>query len=104
MFYRAGFHTAKLPSTLMEIGVAAFEENNYLENVSFNVGLKRIGPDAFWGCSRLKSVELPEGLEEIGEDAFHGTAIEEVHIPKTVKKLHPNAFDKSTKVIYLEED
>ncbi len=88
----------------MEIGVAAFEENTDLENVSFNVGLKRIGAEAFWGCSRLKSVELPEGLEEIGKYAFHGTAIEEVHIPKTVKKLHPNAFDKSTKVIYLEED
>ena len=87
----------------MEIGVAAFEENTDLENVSFNVGLKRIGAEAFWGCSRLKSVELPEGLEEIGKYAFHGTAIEEVHIPKTVKKLHPNA-DKSTKVIYLEED
>ena len=104
MFYSAGFYTAKLPSTLMEIGVAAFEENTDLENVSFNVGLKRIGAEAFWGCSRLKSVELPEGLEEIGKYAFHGTAIEEVHIPKTVKKLHPNAFDKSTKVIYLEED
>ena len=104
MFYRAGFCTAKLPSTLMEIGVAAFEENTDLENVSFHVGLKRIGAEAFWGCSRLKSVELPEGLEEIGKYAFHGTAIEEVHIPKTVKKLHPNAFDKSTKVIYLEED
>ena len=88
----------------MEIGVAAFEENTVLEIVSFNVGLKRIGAEAFWGCSRLKSVELPEGLEEIGKYAFHGTAIEEVHIPKTVKKLHPNAFDKSTKMIYLAED
>ena len=104
MFYRAGFHTAKLPSTLVEIIAGAFAENDNLENISFNEGLKRIGPDAFWGCSRLKAVELPEGLEEIGEHAFHGTAIEEVHIPKTVKHLHPNAFDKTTKVINLEED
>lgn len=104
MFYRAPFHTAKLPSTLLEIGAGAFDGNDNLEHILFNVGLKRIGADAFRGCRRLKAVELPEGFEEICEDAFLGTAIKEVYVPKTVKKLHPNAFDKSTRVIYLEKD
>ena len=48
---------------------------------------------------------MNEGLEEIGEGAFSYTALEEINLPKGVKKIGAYAFSNCTKLmaIYLPE-
>ena len=44
--------------------------NNYLQTVSFPLGLKAIEQGAFSGCGELKAVTVPLAVEEIDPDAF----------------------------------
>ena len=41
----------------------------------------------FWGCTSLKEISLPEGLESIGWGCFKGSGLEEITIPKSVKRI-----------------
>ena len=62
-----------LPDTLESIGAAAFMYSYNLKEIIIPEGVKVIGNSAFWECSFLKRVVLPESLKEIEEDAFYGT-------------------------------
>ena len=103
-----------LPSTLREIGDGAFGSTNLqeieipegitsikpdtfcncsnLERVSLPSTLKTIEPGAFENCVNLQQIDLPEGLEEIGRSAISNTAITELVVPSTIKKLGPRCF------------
>ena len=63
----------RLPDTLESIGAAAFMYSYNLKEIIIPEGVKVIGNSAFWECSFLKKVALPESLGEIEEDAFYGT-------------------------------
>lgn len=52
----------KTPDTLVTVDPSAFERCRGITDISFNVGLERIGSDAFSGCSNLKTVSLPRTL------------------------------------------
>jgi len=69
------------------VGDLAFFQNEYLENVTFPIGLKIIGIAAFKDCRSLQSIELPPTLETIKGGAFANTAINCVVIPNSVKML-----------------
>lgn len=58
------------PDSLESIGDSAFENNDDLVNVQFNIGLKSIGRDTFRGCDALQKVLIPHSVNTIGEYAF----------------------------------
>ncbi|WP_042225733.1 leucine-rich repeat domain-containing protein [Porphyromonas crevioricanis] len=58
-----------------------------LREVHWSKNLKRIGDSAFWGCENLHIKELPNTLEIIEETAFEGTLMDEIVVPKSVKKM-----------------
>lgn len=58
-----------------------------LREVHWSKNLKRIGDSAFWGCESLHIKELPNTLEVIEETAFEGTLMDEIIVPKSIKKM-----------------
>ncbi len=78
-----------VPSTVEEIGNAAFNSCVALREVSFTgSGIKRIMPYAFSYCTFLNKILLPEGLTYIGERAFEGCKrLEKIMIPSTVEEI-----------------
>lgn len=62
--------TIILPSTVKEIGSAAFRGRTSLVNVQLNEGLEKIGTSAFSGCESLESITFPSTVKDIGWQAF----------------------------------
>lgn len=58
-----------IPEGITSIGRRAFY-NQEIEQVSLPSTLKQIGPAAFWGCDELNHLILPSNIEYIGPDAF----------------------------------
>ena len=69
VFEESGVREVRFPSTLVEIGCAAFRSCERLKSVLLPDGLRRIGANAFWG-SGLETVALPPGLRSVGSGAF----------------------------------
>lgn len=59
-----------IPSSVQEIGDAAFYNCTSLSAVDIPGSVKRIDDSAFSGCSSMKSVTFHEGLEVIGDGSF----------------------------------
>lgn len=84
--------------TVTEIAEKAFLHKANITNVIFPSTLKKIGKRAFPGAS-MSRIHLPESLEYIEERAFtfqgwNGFAgcLEELYIPKTVKRIGEDCF------------
>ena len=113
----------KIPSdsdldfSVKELGLGAFEENKYLEDITIantvekigdycfrkceklssvefdpSSNLKTLGKASFEACKKITNIELPIGLESIGEDAFAGCGFETIILPDSVTKINRNAF------------
>ena len=129
-FNGTGITTIKLPKSLKIIGSFAFNETPLTE-IKLPKGLKSIGNNAFTDTLLteitipggvefdnndphigspdpifphcLEKVILEEGLKEIPDICFISTAIKEITIPKSVKKIGDDAFFNCTnlkKVIF----
>ncbi len=79
-----------LPSTLTDIGFAAFY-NTGIAEIELPVGLKTIGDWAFT-YTPLTEIAFPEGLETIGEYAFYDTGIAEIELAAGLKTIGHDAF------------
>ena len=117
--------SAKIPSSVTEIGTSAFDgctsldyitfANNSalttigakafcgctsLETISIPKSVKTIDNDAFSACIRLKQVEIEENsaLKTVGEGAFLGTNLDLLELPNTVKTIGKNILSD-----YIEE-
>ena len=81
---------------LEEIGNMAFNTCSSITSVCTNA--KKIGNGAFRYCTKLtsftpyNSVGESYGVQEIGPNAFSTTALTEVYIPKTTKRIDSYAF------------
>ena len=51
-----------------------------------------IGEEAFSGCKALTSFSISSSITAIGFSAFSGTGIEEIFIPKTVKRMGASSY------------
>lgn len=80
--------------TVLEIGMAAFENNNSLTSVFLPEGLKRIGREAFQGCHNLTKVTFPESLEAIEGWAFASCILTSISLPKNVSIIGGNPFNQ----------
>ena len=85
--------TVNLPSSLTEIGNAAFYNCVYLKNVTFPSTLTTIGSSAFEYCSRLTKIALPTNLSSLGNNAFRlCTGVTSVTLSNTCKTIPSSAF------------
>ena len=115
-FSSSGIESIVIPVSVREIGIEAFcccsqlkqvtfsddSQLEKLDNLFFNrsglteeslpPSVRHIGVRAFYECRSLKTLALNEDLETIGESAFEHTSLENVTIPKTVKRLNNSVF------------
>lgn len=96
-----------LPDSVTYVGGGAFGTNPKLEVIVLSKGLTEITAGAF-GCStrdeymtNLTELTIPEGVTKIGNNAFAGNNIKNLVIPSSVKEIGNYAF--STKN-YLKDE
>ena len=100
-------------SNATTLGTYVFRNNVALKHVTLNDALASIGNYAFSGCTLLDTIDvvdltmgentnneagiatLPGSLNSIGTHAFQQTAIREITIPRSIKKLSSSISDTS---------
>lgn len=88
-----GCKTTVIPSSVREIGVAAFEGIDSLTSIEIPEGVVSISSLAFRYCRNLESVILPESLERIDEYSFAGCPkLKHVEIRNPKMYINPEAF------------
>ncbi len=90
------------PSSLREVGRAAFEKCATLRGLRMNEGLVDLGTDAdnnncFLGCTSLETIggRLPSTLKIVGDSVFNGcTALsDDIVWPRSAPKIPNSAFN-----------
>ena len=93
--------TVILPSTLEEIGHAAFAYNYNLKLDSLPRNIKAFtGNGAFYDCYNVAFTELPQGLTVIPEGTFQGcTSLTSLILPEGIIEIERGAFENCTSLI-----
>ncbi|MGN1001449.1 MAG: leucine-rich repeat protein [Oscillospiraceae bacterium] len=115
--------SVSLPSTLTNIGAAAFSNCQSLTEVIVPEGVQTIGTNAFTRCTSLVSITLPgtltaladsafgtcssltnvtlsEGIEVLSQSAFMNcSSLASITIPSTVTKIEPGIFFNCVKLL-----
>lgn len=83
-----------MPDTINLISSAAFQHCTALENIHFSENLMVIMSDAFRCCHKLKQIILPDSVIEIDERAFSECGmVTKLKLSKNLKRIRANAFD-----------
>ena len=76
----------RIPDSVQEIGVGAFENCAGLETVELGCGVRRLKKDVFSGCTALREINIPDSLESIGEWAFRDCrSLRELKLPAGIE-------------------
>lgn len=87
-----------LPSTVTEIGSAAFR-NSGIANATIPANLTKIGDYAFYGCANLTSIGIPSTVSAVGAYAFAGcTNVESLALSVGLKNIGDFAFADCGKI------
>lgn len=90
--------SAKLPSTLAELGKGVFAGASALAESDLSATHITVLPErTFDGCESLTSVSLPQTLKTVGPNAFNGSAVTAINIPAGVS-AEPFAFSGAAKL------
>ena len=81
-----------LPSSITTIGGAAFMNCEGLYKIRLPQNLKCIDAQTFYGCRNLTYLNIPDTVEEIGSQALALTNLDEVVLPRNLKKIGVMAF------------
>lgn len=82
-----------IPSSVTNIGYAAFESCDSLISVNIPNSVTNIDDFAFWGCSSLPSITIPSSVTNIGLAAFYFChSLSAITIPDGVKTIGNLAF------------
>lgn len=95
--------SVEIPNGVKYIGVSCFAESG-IEEIILPTSVKEVGAAAFANCKWLKRVQLNEGLETLGQrevlygeecegKVFQETAIESIKIPSTLKRIEYETFN-----------
>lgn len=100
LFWGARITHFTIPSSVEVIEDNAFYQCQYLTDIDFGDGLKRIGESAFENCWGLETVTFNDGLEEIGEEAFKNcNKLRSVTFGNGLKKIGEAAFSNCSAMI-----
>lgn len=59
-----------IPSSVLSIGVYAFENCKNISNVFIGENLQSIGDSAFKGCNKIEGIYIPKSVSYIADNAF----------------------------------
>ena len=113
-----------IPNSVIKIGTSVFAECTSLQNVLLSERLQTLNsecfkncknltsvviPDSvtsiydrvFMGCNKLENVVISENATYIGESTFSGCKIHYLIIPKSVRMIGFNVFDKFSPTIVI---
>lgn len=116
-----------IPQSVQSIGNQVFSGCTSLKKVTIGSNVNTIGWSSFKDCSSLSEITLPEKLKVISSNLLDGTSIGEIIIPsateaistaafqqcsklkkviigKSVKEIHPWAFNLSSNINTVEID
>ena len=94
-FDNSTFTSIEIPSSVIKIGLYAFNKCSSLRSVTFgeNSKLESIVSCSFWNCSSLTSIEIPSGVTSIGDMAFYYcSSLTSIEIPSSVTSIGDGAF------------
>ena len=92
-FYSAKFTEVSFGVGVDKIGNYAFQDCVNLQSVNFDNMVTTIGNYAFYGCTNLQSVDFGSKMTSIGYYAFYNcTSLNEVTIPSSVTTLEDGVF------------
>ena len=92
--------SAKLPSTLKDIGKYAFVNCLKLKTISFSNGLETIGEGTFENCESLMMVRLPETLKTLERKAFYCcSSLKTIDIPASVTSIGDLVFSNCKSLV-----
>ncbi|MDR2882195.1 MAG: leucine-rich repeat domain-containing protein [Alistipes sp.] len=87
-----------IPASVETIGLCAFANCSYLEQVILPAGLKSIGGEAFYAAG-LRSIVIPDKVETIGDYAFqHCLSSTEITLGAGLRSIGVGAFGNCRKV------
>ena len=99
------FDELKYFTGLLEIGNAAFYNNDLLTSIIIPETVQHIGSNAFGKCSSLSSIVLPESVISIGDNAFYNCkALTSIVIPKNVISIGPRVLSRCTSLLSIVVD
>lgn len=95
-FSSTSITSVEIPKKITRIEEATFALNTKLSSVTLNEGLRFLGYATFAGCTKLEAITLPSTLSVISRRAFERTGLYTIAIPKSVTKIEPLAFVRSS--------
>lgn len=90
--YRGKQAEVKIPQGVRVIAGEVFRGHEEIESLFLPDSLLVIGEGAFEGCSNLDKIVFGNKVEEIKDRAFRGSALKEITVPASVKRLGIMAF------------
>ena len=88
--------SVKMPSSVTEIEVGAFEFCTSLKTVDLSPSLTRIGENAFNGCYDLENIVIPDGVTVLESRSFSGSSeIKTLVLPKNLQVIKGYALEIS---------
>ncbi len=103
-FYASGLKKLTIPEGVATIEQAAFHQCKQLVSISIPASVSWMGTYMFGFSEKLKTVTFEKGskLSAFGKDMFYScTALENVNIPDSVKRLDQFAFSNCTALAHL---
>jgi len=85
----------QLPDSLVQINDSAFRSSG-LETIRIPDSVKAVRESAFMWCENLRYAYISDAVQVIDSYCFDGCiSLEEVHLPKNLRKLYSYALDKT---------
>lgn len=89
------------PDSVNILGMEAFSECKYLQELKLNSLLTIIPQNCFFKCTKLSSLYLSNNITHIGEGSFKESGIKEIHFNPNLRIIGYQAFS-STNLNYLK--
>ena len=99
----AGIESVEIPSTVTELGYAAFHNFKNLVSIELPDSITKIGENSFQDCEKLENIVLGKNLKEIGNGAFTSCSLSSIAIPVSVTSIGNWVFqccDNLTNITY----
>ncbi len=95
--------TYTLPASVTSYAPYLFQENRYIESVTFGSQITALQTYTFMDCTSVKTVNIQGNVTNIPTSMFQGcTGLESVNIPSSVIKINVNAFYGCTSLAEVE--